>query len=507
VSLIQLIENPLDKLRRTVRTANARRDRGLAECYRQIERPLIEKALTPMSRARVRYWMLLIISAAVPLRSFGAEATGIGPQPNLIGVQTSRVGTQRLGIGAEIAEFGVSVGLGESDNVTLSSTDTKSQTMALVGLDFDVRRRGLRLKTDLKGDFGYLDYLQNAYRRQLIGRFDGEIAFGLIPDRLTWVVQDNFGESAVNPYATPTPSNLESINVVSTGPDLLLRPGESTLLRLAARYTYSHYETSPFDGKRTLGIATVGHDLSLASSVSLNAVGERLRFDNTVINTNYDRRKLYLGYDVRGSRTELSVNVGATQTNGSGHWISTPLVELDGSRALSRYSKLTFVVGRQFIDIAEAFRTLQSGATGGIVVAPVVGTTATFLSNYGSARWLFERYRTTLNITGRWERDTYGSQTSASNVTREGVEVRFGRRMSSVLTAEAFGSMYREDYFDRSFSDRYSMLGASVVLRPGRRMDVRLRYEHNRRTSSGALGGGGYTENGALVVAEYRPVP
>lgn len=458
-----------------------------------------------MSRASVWCSALLVIAVALPLRSFAAGLTGIGPEPDLVGVRTSAVRAPPLGTGTDVTYLGLSAGLGETDNVFLTANDTKFQTIALAGLDFEIRRQGTRLNTDMKGDFAYLDYLQHAYSKQLFGRFDGEATFAVFPEWLTWVVDDSFGESAVSPFASTTPSNLEKINVVSTGPEVFLRPGGAIFLRLNARYAYSYFETSPFDSKRTLGVATIGHDLSRASSVSLNAASERLRFHNTVVNTNYDRRKLYVGYDLRGSHTELSANAGASQGNDRRHWVTTPLVELDISRTVSHYSRLTFVAGRQFIDIADAFHSLQSGATGGIVVAPVVGTTANYLSNYASGGWVFEGYRTSLNITGRWERNAYDSRYSVLNVTRGGVELRVGRRMSSMLTAEVFGALYRENYTGQRFSDEYSVLGGAMALKTGKRTGFRARYEHNRRTSSGA-GGAAYIENRVFLVAEYWPL-
>jgi hypothetical protein len=502
VTLMHLAENLLDKFRRT---AKAGQDRGLPDRYRQSERPLIDMVQMRTSRAQVWCWALLVISVAVPLRSFAVGLTGIGPDPNFVGIRTTGVRVQPFGVGPDVTYIDLSIGLGETDNVLLSASDTKFQTMALAGLDFEVRRHGTRLNTDLKGDFAYLDYLQHAYSKQLIGRLDGEATFALFPEWLTWVVDDSFGESAVSPFESTTPSNLEKINVVSTGPEVVLRPGQAVFLRLNARYAYSYYESSPFDSKRTLGTATIGRDLSRTSSVSLNAASERLRFKNTVVNTNYDRRKLYIRGDFRGSHTELSANAGASQANDRGHWVTTPLVELDASRTLSRSSKLTFLAGRQFIDIADAFRSLQSGAAGGIVVAPVVGTTANYLSSYASGGWAFERHRTSFDITGRWERDTYDSRHSALDVTRRGVELRLGRRMSSMLTAEAFGALYREDYAGQRFSDEYSVLGGAMALKPGRTMGFRVRYEHNRRTSSGA-GGAAYIENRVFLVAEYWPL-
>src|SRR4029077_1425913 len=124
---------------------------------------------------------------------------------------------------------------------------------------------------DVKGNFTYLDYLQGAFSNQLVGRFDGIAHFALIPERLTWVLQDNFGQAGVDPFTPLTPANLEDINYVSTGPDLSLRLSGKSYLNMGARFTDVRYETSPFDNHRVSGNIAWGLHLSALSSVSLNA--------------------------------------------------------------------------------------------------------------------------------------------------------------------------------------------------------------------------------------------
>jgi hypothetical protein len=121
---------------------------------------------------------------------------------------------------AETLNYGVDAGVGESDNVTLVASGKVSQTMALADVDFDFKEQSRRLDVDAKGYFTFLDYLQHAYSSQLIGRFDGAAHLALIPERLTWVLQDDFGQAALDPYTPLTPTNLENVNYLSTGPDL-----------------------------------------------------------------------------------------------------------------------------------------------------------------------------------------------------------------------------------------------------------------------------------------------
>ena len=121
---------------------------------------------------------------------------------------------------AQIWSLGADAGLGETDNVTLASSDKVSQTMAIADVDFAVLEQSRLFNVNLKGDFSDYDYLQHAYGNELIGRFDGVAKMALVPDRLTWVLQEDFGQSLLDPYTPQTPSNRQNVNYVSTGPDV-----------------------------------------------------------------------------------------------------------------------------------------------------------------------------------------------------------------------------------------------------------------------------------------------
>lgn len=396
----------------------------------------------------------------------------------------------------------VTAGVGETDNVTRSSGGD-SQTVGVVGVDFGLKRTGRRLDADLRGDFDYLDYLQGAYGSQLAGRFDGTAGWTLIQEHLRWVLDDSFGQAQLSPFAAVTPDNLEKINVVSTGPDLVLRPAHDFFVKLSARYAYAHYETSPFDNHRLVGSLAVGHDISARSSVALNTDFQRIRFNDTTVNTDYDRRNFYGTYTARGARTALSVDLGASQTDDLGTYRTTPFARFEVTRELSTTSMLKLIAGRQYSDASDSFRSLQGGASGRIVVSPVIGTTASYLDQYATVLWSFERSRTKLDVSGSYERDTYEAD-AAQDVSRASIELRAARRLTSILTLELSGRAGRERYLQAGLRDHDYLASIGLGYRAGRRLDFKLRYDHESRSASDASG---YTENQILLAVGYSVLP
>ena len=478
-------------------------------------------------KAAVRHFPVVILSVL----ALASIADGQTPSPSIFSAENSSAGTERL-------IYGVDAGLGETDNATLVTTNKVSQTISTVDADFDVKHQSSRLSVDAKGNFTDFDYLQGAYGNELLGRFDGVAHFGLIPQRVTWVLQDDFGQAALDPFTPVTPGNIEYVNYVSTGPDFALRMGGTGFLDASVRVARSTYQTSPFNSNRVLGSLAAGLQLSARSSVSLNGVAERVLFDNTVVNGDFNRSSAYVRYDIEGARTVLSVDLGATKiTQNASAGTSTVILSPTGSpitvpetipqsaysttgplarvaltRKLSSAASLTLSGGRELTDGTSSFGSIQSGALGVVGTVPALLTSSSYTSTFGSVGWVYERNRTTIGVSGRWERDVYISQPQF-DLTRGGVQINVKRKLSRAFTLQLLGSYYKNDYFNATptfatldggnpkFDD--AMVGANLSWRYSRALEVRLRAEHSSRTTPGA--DAGYGQNQVFLTVGYRP--
>jgi hypothetical protein len=451
------------------------------------------------------------------------------------GQAPSDVGTPNAGAGAERLTYGADAGLGETDNVALAPTNKVTQTIATVDADFDIKHQSSRLDVDAKGNFTDFDYLQGAFGNQLLGRFDGVGHFALIPQRLTWVLADDFGQAAVDPFLPTAPGNLEDINYVSTGPDLALRVGGTGFVDASLRAGRATFQTSPFNSSRVLGTLAAGLQLSARSTVSLNGAAERVLFDNTEVNGDFDRTSGYVRYDIEGARTNLSVDLGATKiSQNASAGMSTivlgptgrptpepvtipqnaysttgPLARIAVTRKLSSAASLTVSGGRELTDGVSSFGSIQSGAIGVVGAVPALLTSSSYTSDFGSVGWRYERNRTTIGVSGHWERDVYISQ-SQFDMTREGGEVSVERKLSRAFALQVLGRYYKSDYphtfvtlngGSPKFDDE--IVAAMLSWRYGRAIEVRLRAEHSSRNTTGV--DEGYRENRVFLTVGYRP--
>lgn len=433
--------------------------------------------------------------------------------------------------------YGIDAGVGETDNVNLAPANKVSQTIATADADFTVHEQSRLLDVNALGNFSYLDYLQGAFSPQLIGRFDGIGNLAIVPGHLIWTLKEDFGQAPVNPYAPVTPANLENVNYVTTGPDLALRLGALNFLDVSARYARAQYQTSPFNSNRLLGSISLGRDVSAAAAVSLNATTERVLFDNTTLNTDFERSSGFGRFEAHGARTDLIAELGVTvvrqtgavpeSTTGTGTGApiglaptipvnavdstTGPLAKLELSRKVSPSARIFLTAGRDLTDASSSFAAQNTNVGITTTLTPAALTADSYRTTYASAGWQYARNRTKITLTGRWEKDIYPGL-APLDVTLPSATLTVDRRLTRNLSAELLGSWTKNQYPNAVLapgtigSTDYAngVVGASLTWHHGRGLEIKLRCSHNSYDASN--GNTGYQETRAFLTIGYRPL-
>ncbi len=434
-----------------------------------------------------------------------AAPVAILPGTSLPGAAVPIEGLTGLtGLPAEYTNYDVSAGLGESDNINLSATHPKAQTLSAVNAFFDFIRSGSHFDLNAVGNFGDTDYLEGYYSNQVLGRFDGLADLTLWEHRFKWLVRDDYGDQETDILQSPTPVNLQRVNVFSTGPQLTLQPTLTSFVQMQGLYSRNSWQDEPFSGNTETGTLTVGHQLSPASTISLVGQVQEERFDNTSVNVDYQVREYYGHYALTDARTRVDLQGGVAQANDTGSFSSSPLVRLSLSRSVSPFSTVSLSGGRDYSNAMGSFASLDSGATGGIPVGAATQTTGNALHTYGNLRWAYHRERTGIDISGGWERQNYDVQ-SKFNFTTSDIALTLRRQLTPRLSADILTSVDREQYGNQGFTNNYGTAGAGLIYRPGEWVVIYGRFDHQFRTSSGTAQGLGYSENRIFVMFGYYP--
>ncbi|MGH8211338.1 MAG: hypothetical protein ACREU6_17430, partial [Steroidobacteraceae bacterium] len=171
-------------------------------------------------------------------------------------------------------------GVSYTDNVLLASgaSGKVGDTLFVNGFAVDYARQGSKLDLDAQGSLDWVEYLKHTYGGTAYGTVNGSALWGHPTDLLQWVVRDTFGQLAADPLAPATPTNLENVNYLTSGPTLNFGFGSDLRLSLYGLYSRTTYQRSPFDSYGVTEGASFAHALSASTSVSLNGSRERTLF-------------------------------------------------------------------------------------------------------------------------------------------------------------------------------------------------------------------------------------
>jgi outer membrane protein assembly factor BamA len=320
-----------------------------------------------------------------------------------------------------------------------------------------------------------------------------------VPQRIVWVLSENFGQSAADPLLPATPTNRQNVNVLSTGPDLKMHLGAQTTLTASARYDDVRYEVSPTDYQGWSGQLELGHELSPASSLNLVAGRERVDYQDGVF-PNYDRDQAYLQYVVNGSRTMLDAALGWSRIDTNVGSDDKPLARLTVSRQVSPLSTVSLSGQYGLSTGGEIFRSLQPRSPGTLPSQPDASIGDAARQTLVNAAWKTQWQRTTLDIGATFGKEQYANATSR-DVDRRGANLGLSHALTPSLDVSLTVNRERRDYttLGRVFDDTGYDLSAQQKL--GRSLSAVLELARNERTDT--LNQTGYTENVAFLRLEW----
>ena len=334
-------------------------------------------------------------------------------------------------------------GVAYTDNALLSHTGTNRDGIGTAGVDIDYAREG-RLSLNMLGNVERVEYFHHSFGGSFDGQFNGSALWGRTTDPLQWLLRDSFGEGMTNPLAAATPSNLQTVNSVSTGPFLNLNFGLTNRFTLFGLYSRTTFQRSPYDSQMYEGGAQLAHRLSGASTLSLQASDARTDYlDKAALigfpgnGSQYEVRQASIDFNGRYVRTHLLLRAGYNTINYGGPRHGSPLYEARLSRNISPFSTV-FVAGQMsYSTLGGAMQSpanllsLQGTGIGGFGLV----TPEPFKQRDLTAGWNFERDRTSMVLNGSYQQVLY-EQRVIDNHRVETVNLTLARQLQPTLSVQ-----------------------------------------------------------------------
>jgi hypothetical protein len=405
----------------------------------------------------------------------------------------------------ETLNYGVGLGVGRSDNVLRTANNTESAYFGIAGLEVDLEQKTRSLTTLVKGDVQYVKYYTDSYGSELVGRLDGTMQLSIVPERIEWLIQDNFGVSEIDQFGGDALSNLQNVNYFTTGPRLSARVGQQVYLQLDGRYSMVDFENSALDSNRIEGEFAVGFDLSAASRLSLVATSEDIRFGDSVATEGNTRRSGQLRYSLKGARTVFGLGTGAIWSSQGTDHVSAPLFRVDISRKVSSALKISLTASSTLTDGGNSFREQTLDSVGRSRTSPAITSAETFEQRFLRMGWTLERSRSLATGFASYTRDAYESS-PLLNVKRLELYGSVSRRLSPVMTLKLSASAIRSDFLNDSFADWNSVYGAALNIRVSRSWHLGAEFNYFVRdvTNRALVRADNYNESRGTLSISYR---
>lgn len=399
-------------------------------------------------------------------------------------------------------DLSLALGAIQSDNVGRVSTNEESGTVAISSLYLKYRENTRRINADIDADMGYEHFLDEQYEDGVIGRADGVVTLGILPERVEWSVEDQFRQARIDPFGADTPENRQDVNRFATGPDVRFDLNDALAMRISGRYSQVDYQKATLDGDRVSGSIALVRQLSTARSASFNVARESVNFDDAS-NVGYDRDSAFVRYEATSSRTELTADLGYMQIKDDlGKSASGELLDILLLRRLSLDSRLALNIGTRFSDSGDIARLTPGTDRGGLDPVVVLTNALPFQGRYINLGWEFDRHRTRLGAFVEYRQDRY---TDSSQFDRDLViyGAHANRRLSP--RSEVYLRVQKSDEdFDSGGYNKELNGSVGLMVRLGISARIALEGQHVDRESTNTASD--FTENRVSLFLVWTPV-
>lgn len=401
---------------------------------------------------------------------------------------------------ADELAYDIRVGASYTDNVRRADTMLQEETVAFIGIQLDASHTSRRVDAGIQSDWEYRDYVDNSFDADDVGSVNAHVSFQISPDIFSWVATNYYGTLQSNPFLADTPDNRENINVFSTGPDLKLRLGSRSAFHINGRYTNRYFEVSDINNDVLSGGISLVRTLSPNRSLSLNVSADRLEFDDSTVNSDFDLQSAYVSVSSQNSRGTAVVNLGVNELHDSGMVSRGTLIGLNWSRKLTAKSSFSLDYYQRFSDAGDIFRRFQDPGRGFGNVRSIPGVGDAFESRRFSANINIDQEDYEFYFSVIRDEQVYETS-SALNRDMTGLGLGASKTLGSAWRVN-FDARFGKTEFDASGrTDDDIEMRARISRQLSRRFSVNFSYRRSERKSNSA--GFDYTENVASLSIGY----
>ena len=254
------------------------------------------------------------------------------------------------GIRQRPREVVVWAGYGQSDNIARTELGQIDGSYDSVGTLLSLAHKSKRIDAKIDSDLEYRVYSDDTFDNETLGTLDASATIGVVPNRFTWLFQEDFGQGLQDAFAPVGPNNRESINVATTGPTVNLPLGARTDFEMRGQYSARRYEHSS-----NVDTSSTVYELALFREATPTAKFGLIANSNDIEYTEVDAPPYKI--ERYSLRYEKTLATGHVRAEGGSNEISSvdrkdrePLFNFEWVRSVTARSDLSITGGREFTD-------------------------------------------------------------------------------------------------------------------------------------------------------------
>lgn len=415
--------------------------------------------------------------------------------------------TPRIAGAVEI-QYNLDFGIERNDNLLLTPEDPIEDTILRPGLGFSLTHESSTWQTEFTGRGEYLIYQDDRFDDTLEGVLSGRANWIVLPERLSFTVEDDLTVQPVNTFLPDGPGNRQQVNVISLGPTLFFNLGQTLQGAAELRYINSDAEiTEEFNSDRVNFALRATKELDATSALSANLQVQRVDFDFDLVARDYDRTDFYARYTRSLASIDLALDAGISRIDyrrGGGNR-SEPLFRVQGTWHPSARQSLSLRASSQFSDTAsDALAGIGAegeAMPGSVPIGEAVVNASPYEERGFELRYTYTTPRTTVVVAPYYNRLRY-IDTDDFDQNTSGLRADVNWLARPRFTLGAYGGVGRIEYVRLDGTDKTSEFGAYADYRWTRHLSSRLSVMRQERDLTAF--GSSATQNVLLLTVSYH---
>ncbi|MDR2876829.1 MAG: hypothetical protein LBV36_02125 [Chromatiales bacterium] len=330
-------------------------------------------------------------------------------------------------------DAGAAGGLEYTNNARLTSENEREDLIETALFQLSAARNEGALRANAQTSLLYRNYENDSYDSQRQFAFIGAAEWLIRPDSFVWSASDSYARQPINALVPGTPTNLQGVNVFSTGLGASLPINVRQRLSFKPQYNNFYFEKTDYDNQQyTLGAAWT-YRVTLPLSLSLNSNLNRTTYNESVYQGTTMAR-YFVGLQGLSPRMSFIANLGFTDVlsehvgSGGGY-----LANLSWNYRSSQHSQMSAYLASEITNTSQVLAQVGVDPNLGIGVDQQISSNL-FRSETARLAYNWRLVETDWRLTGYWDKRHQGvGGTQSTTGTQLSVNYPLGAALSTLL--------------------------------------------------------------------------